>query len=593
MKDFVKMVLAVICGLFVMGIVGMFIFFGFIGAAASIGSEKPVLPKSGILYIDMAKFTLSEQAKPVDAMGMVQGNSLPSIGLWSAVKAVNAAAEDPSVKLIYLKSEGTATSIAHMEEFRKSLSNFRKSGKAIISYIQNPTTGSYYMASVADKVYMSSAGGTGSMITGVGSQLIFLKDLLDKLGVNVQLIRHGKYKSAGEMYIRSEASAENLHQNQEMISSVWESLAGDIAESRGITVKELTDMIDNLALNSAEDMIQNKLADELMSKEELRNKLTVLAGAPSYKELKLIPFCDYVAVKGTELPKAKNKIAIIYAEGNIVDGDQKQQVAGDRFASEIAKVRADSTVKAVVFRVSSPGGSVLASDKIKDEIDLLRADKPVIASYGAYAASGGYWISNSCDKIFSDKTTLTGSIGVFSMITDISKTIKNIAHVNIQSVGSSKHSDMFSGTRPLDKDEIAYMQASVEDIYSRFVSNVAEGRGMTPEYVDSIAQGRVWTGADALEIKLVDEIGTLEDAVHFAAMAAGTEDGSLSSWTIAEYPKQPTTLETFMQALGQLPAEQDVFAGTPFESVSQTFKDWKWQTSEKSFARMPFEIIIK
>ena len=435
MKDFVKMTLAVVCGLFIMGIIGFFLFFSMIGAVASLGSSAPVMPRDGVLLMDMSKVALAEQTTEADPMQVIQGNATQTIGLWDAVKAIKSAESDPAIKYIFLKSDGLMAGLAQTEELRQALAEFRKSGKAVISYIENPTTGSYYLASVADKVYMGNYKGGNNMMTGVGTQLIFLKDLLDKLGVNVQLIRHGKYKSAGEMFVKNKASDENLEQNTEMVQSIWKNLAEKICESREITMEQLDKTIDNLELNTPADFLSHSLVDELLTKEELKSQLTNLAVKESFGNVNFISLPDYITVLSTVKPSSKDKIAIIFAEGEIVDGYEKQQVAGDRFASIIANVRADSTVKAVVLRVASPGGSVLASEKIKTEIDLLRKDKPVIASYGDYAASGGYWISNSCDKIFSDPSTLTGSIGVFSMIPEFGTTTKKLFHVNVTTVG--------------------------------------------------------------------------------------------------------------------------------------------------------------
>ena len=306
----------------------------------------------------------------------------------------------------------------------------------------------------------------------------------------------------------------------------------------------------------------------------------------------MVSLADYAKLKVLPNIKAENKIAVIYANGNIVDGSEPEQVAGDRFASIIADVRKDSTVKAVVFRVSSPGGSVFASEKIKTEIDLLRQDKPVIASYGAYAASGGYWISNSCDYIFTNAGTLTGSIGVFSMIPDFSGTLEDIAHVNITAVSTNRHGDMYSGFRPLDKAETAYMQASVEKIYDKFTSIVADGRNLDKSYVDSIAQGRVWAGSDALDLGLVDQIGTIKDAILYAAASADGDYGQdLANWQIVEYPKPLTTMEKLMQAFNGDNAK--VFAGTPFEGIEEAFMDWNGTRTGQVYARMPYEIEIK
>ena len=576
MKDFVKMTLAVVCGLFIMGIIGFFLFFSMIGAVASLGSSAPVMPRDGVLLMDMSKVALAEQTTEADPMQVIQGNATQTIGLWDAVKAIKSAESDPAIKYIFLKSDGLMAGLAQTEELRQALAEFRKSGKAVISYIENPTTGSYYLASVADKVYMGNYKGGNNMMTGVGTQLIFLKDLLDKLGVNVQLIRHGKYKSAGEMFVKNKASDENLEQNTEMVQSIWKNLAEKICESREITMEQLDKTIDNLELNTPEDFLSHSLVDELLTKEELKSQLTNLAVQESFGNVNFISLPDYITVLSTVKPSSKDKIAIIFAEGEIVDGYEKQQVAGDRFASIIANVRADSTVKAVVLRVASPGGSVLASEKIKTEIDLLRKDKPVIASYGDYAASGGYWISNSCDKIFSDPSTLTGSIGVFSMIPEFGTTTKKLFHVNVTTVGSHKHSDMYSLMRPFDARENAYMQESVDNIYEAFIQNVSEGRDMPAEKVDEIAQGRVWTGSDAIKIGLVDEIGTLYDAVRYAAASAGNPE--TESWNIDTYPSPQTTLEMVMEMFSTT-TEDVVLAGTPFESIGKVYKDWSPATT--------------
>ena len=591
MKDFLKMTLAVLAGLFIAGILGFMLFFGFIGTLASLGSSTPAMPRSGVLFMDMSRISIAEQTQETDPMAMIQGQDISIIGLWDAVKAIEKAASDPAVQCIYLKADGlSAGGIAPVEELRQALGDFRLSGKPVVAYTENPGTGSYYLASVSDKIYMGSYKGGSNMMVGVGTQMIFLKDLLDKLGVNVQLIRHGKFKSAGEMYIKSRPSEENLLQTREMVNSMWDGMAESICSSREISREDLDGMIDNLKLNTPEDFLACRLVDELLTKEELKEKLAVLAKESKYEEVKFISLRDYVNINAQTVSKARRKIAIIYAEGEIIDGYDKQEVAGDRFAGIISSVRADSTVKAVVLRVASPGGSVAASEKIRTEIDLLRKVKPVIASYGNYAASGGYWISNSCDKIFSDKSTLTGSIGVFSMIPDFSGTAEKVFHVGVTNVGSSRHSDMYSLTRPLDAEETAYMQRSVDDIYEAFLENVSAGRGMDKAEIDEIAQGRVWTGSDALKIGLVDEIGTLADAVRYAAIAAGDAESDLSTWEVAAYPKPMTTLDIILE---NLTGSSDALAGTPFESVGRAFRSWDATSTGKVYARMPYIMEIK
>ena len=591
MKDFVKTTLAVLAGLFIFGIVAFILSFAMIGALSSVGEKQPVMPREAVLKIDMSTFTLSEQsveANPMDML-MAGGTSITPLGIYDAVNAINAAATDPAVKFIFMKPDGADGGTAHMEEFRKALVNFRKSGKAVVSYIESPGNASYYLASVSDKIFMTPHDGAMNSFNGLSSQLIFLKDLLDRLGVNVQLIRHGKYKSAGEMFIRSTSSKENLEQNTEMVESLWGTWASAIAESRGISVDDLDSIINNLELVLPTDWVECGLVDELLNYNQLEEKLCDLFVVEDYDDVKGISLADYATLKNTVNFKAKKKVAVIYASGDIVDGDEKENVAGNRFANIIAEVREDSTIQAVVLRVNSPGGSVLASEKIKTELDLLREYKPLIASYGDYAASGGYWISANCDKIYSNASTLTGSIGVFSMIPDLGGVVKNKLHVTVTPVNSNEHSDMMTGMRALDQKEVAYMQASVENIYEKFTKLVSEGRGMPVDKVDEIAQGRVWTGADALEIGLVDEIGTLEDAINYAALSIEGVTG-VQDVQLVGYPKPQSTLEILLESLG---GESNVFAGTPFENIGNAFQTFGKQDIGKAYARMPYVITVE
>ena len=585
------MTLATLTGLLLFGFISMFIMIGMIGAMAAAGSSKPVMPAEAVLSIDFSKMTLAEQSEEANPFAALQGGEMISpVGIYEAIKAVNAAAEDPAIRYIYMKPDAASGGFARIEEFRTALKNFRNSGKAVVSYIENPTNAGYYLASVSDKIYMTSYDGGMNMFGGISSQLIFLKDALDRLGVNVQLIRHGKYKSAGEMYIRNSSSKENMEQNEAMIGSIWESWATLIAQDRGISVETLNNMLNNLELNFPEDFLAKGLVDELLTRDELQKKLADLYVTDDYKHVRSISLADYATLKNTVNYKAANKVAVIYAEGNIVDGGAKDQVAGDRFAKIIQDVRNDKDVKAVVLRVSSPGGSVLASEKIKAELDLLRESVPVIASYGEYAASGGYWISANSDYIFSNATTLTGSIGVFSMIPDIGGTLKNKLHVNVTPVNSNEHADMYGMIRPLDKKEVAYMQASVEKIYDKFTSIVAAGRDMTVEDVDAIAQGRVWTGAEALGIGLVDQIGTIEDAINYAATSIEGVT-SVNDVQVVAYPKPQTPIEALLESFGG--KGESVFAGTPLEDVETAFSGWTEAQSGKMYARIPYEIIVK
>lgn len=574
MKNFLKMVLAVICGILLLNILIIAVFSGL--ATPS----KPVVPSEGVLRIDMSKIVISEQTQEADPLSMIQagGEMVKAIGIWDATQALKAAAQDPGIKYIYLKTDGNSTALALADEFRQALAEYRQvSGNPVISYIESPTTGSYYLASVADKIYMAPHPGGMYNINGISSQMFFLGDLLKKLGVNVQLIRHGKYKSAGEMYTRGSSSPENREQYQCMVNSLWENVAAGIAERRVISVAQLNDAIDGLKLCLPQDFVDCGLVDALLSREELENQVAVLAVADNYDKVTMIDFADYVEAKAVA-SKASKKIAVIYADGEIVDGSGIDNVSGDRFASIIEGVRKDKRVKAVVLRVNSPGGSVVASDKIKHELDLLKADKPLVASYGSMAASGGYWISNNCEKIFSSPYTLTGSIGVFGMVPEFSKTASDVLHVGVETVTSNKHGDMMSLTRPFDKDEYNYVLRSIEDVYDNFTTIVSEGREIPKAEVDAIGQGRVWSGRDALGIKLIDEFGTLNDAIAYAAELAGDED--LNNWNVKAYPAPLTIMEQMVSAMNGKQEDYTV-------RVARGLKE------PKVLARIPVEIRLQ
>ena len=591
MKDFLKMLGASLTAMIIYGLVCFFllimVFSGF-ASLFSLDGNLPVMPSKAVLTIDMSQITLQEQTTEIPFLDMIQGIEAPQpLGVLDAVAAINAATFDPAVEFIFLQPDGVTGGPAQIEEIRHALENFRSHGKAVISYIENPTNGGYYLASVSDKIYMTPHDGGMNMFNGLSSQMIFLKDALDRLGINVQLIRHGKYKSAGEMFVRNSSSKENMQQNEEMIGSMWESWCTAMAESRDLTKEDIDRMLNDLELTFPADFLEKGLVDELLTQEQLEEKLAMLYMTEDYSNVQSISIQDYAQLNTAGNPSGQQKIALIYAEGNIVDGDAPEEVAGDRFVKIIQKVRADKSVKAVVLRVNSPGGSVLASEKIKAQLDSLEV--PVIASYGDYAASGGYWISAGCDYIYANKTTLTGSIGVFSMIPDLKKTLNDKLHLNITSVNSNKHSDMYNMLRPLDKKETDQMQASVERIYDKFLNIVADGRNMSVNAVDSIAQGRVWTGAQALELGLVDAIGTIDDAIIHAALLVDSEN-CLDNIQIVEYPKPLTTMDMLT---AMILGEDINEIAEPMKSVFSAFKNWDESQSGKVYARLPYAIDIK
>ena len=486
--------------------------------------------KAKVLKIDF-KNPIAERntgGSQFDIMSLVQGTP-SSVTLLTFVQAIDAAAEDKNIGMIYMTPENVSAGTAQLEEIRAALVRFKKTGKPIVAYCENLGNGSYYLASVADKIILDPA--SESMITGVGSQMIFLKDLFDALGVDVQLIRHGKYKAAGEMYTRNSASPENRLQNEVLINSIWNTMSGEIAASRGFTQEEFNEWIENLEVIHASEFKEKGLVDETWYKDEVDKYLCEQNGVKKIQEVGFVKINKYASKlkKGSR----KNKIAVVYADGEIVNSGSDADIVGSKLANTLRKVREDKKVKAVVFRVNSPGGSAQAAEAIRHELQLLRAEKPVISSYGNYAASGGYWISAESDYIFTDNNTITGSIGVFGLIPSVGNAIRKNLKVNIESVGSSSHVDMMSGMRKLTDDEVEYVQKQIEKIYDDFTGLVSNGRGISKDSVDAIGQGRVWAGADALNIGLADCKGGLQDAIDYAANKVGL---TKKDYRISRYP---------------------------------------------------------
>jgi len=591
MKPFWKVVFGGCLGTIIAFILVNLIFFGIIGSAVSSltkGNEETVsVPKNAILKIDFQQ-PISERGTEAFSFNplAMSANMNEGISLLDAIRALDAAAADPQIRFVYLKPDEANMSIAHAEEFRAALERFRASGKPVIAYSQGLSGGNYYLASVADKVILNAYGDV--MITGMSSQLMYYKDLIDHLGIDVQLIRHGKYKSAGEPYIKSEMSQENREQYEKLLGSIWGTIAEAVAARRDFTAEQFNAWIDNLELSSAEEAKEKGLIDELWYDEQVRDYFCTLCGVKKAKDLKYISLKDYAKARVRTNLRSKDKIAVIYADGEIVMNDEQEGNIGNNFAKVIAEVREDPQVKAVVFRVNSPGGSVQASAAIEHEIDKLKeAGKPVVASYAEYAASGGYWISCGADKIFSDKTTLTGSIGVFGLIPSFGKALKKNVYLNVYEVSTHQHGSLASGMNPLDPQEEAVMQASIDRTYDDFVNRVSKGRGMTYEAVDEIAQGRVWAGTDAIGIGLVDELGGLEDAIAYAASMV-----SLDTYRLVEYPEVLPMMDRLFATMNETGTEQDV------KTVADAFSfagNWLLNLDGPTVvSRMPyFEIILK
>ncbi len=588
MKTFWKIVFGSTLGCILASIVGFILFFSLIGSIAGMAGKTTSLPAGEkILRLDFSKPVTEQSQESFSIVG-----SSPSFGtsisLYDMVKAIEAAAEDPQIKFIYMKPENAATmSLSATEEVRAALSRFRESGKAVISYSDILTNQGYYLASVADKIMFNAYG--DAMMFGMSSGIIFFKDALDKLGIDMQLIRHGKYKAAGEQFTKNELTPENREQNQVLIDGIWKSIVSEIAASRDFTAEEFNSWIDNLDLTNAKVLLEKGIVDELCYHSDLEDYLCGICNAKDVKDLNFVDVADYAKSKVKQSIKIKNKIAVVYADGEIVVENSPMQrggIAGTEFAGILSEIRRDSTIKAVVLRVNSPGGSAQGAEMINHELGLLKAVKPVVASYGDYAASGGYWISARADKIFVDNTTITGSIGVFSMMPSFGKALNKKVGVNVASINSNRHSDVMSLMRPLDADEVKFMESNIEKVYTDFTSLVAEGRKMTVEQVDEIGQGRVWTGTDALRIGLADERGGLVDAIRYAESLVG--DGK--ELRIVEYPAVETAYEKLMKGFSSAQAGIETAGRTatdplfPIEAAYSRLRNETFVT----LARLPY-----
>lgn len=581
MNNFWKIFLAALLACLVAFGLFFFIMMGSIGAAIAGGSAKTaIVPPQSILKIDFST-PISERGQSDFSLQNISNISMEEgMPLLTAVRAINNAAEDPGVKFIYLNTDKMALTMSCAEELRQALANFRESGKPVIAYANTYDNLSYYLASVADKVIINSYG--EAVLTGIGTNITFFKDLLDKLGVDIQLIRHGKYKAAGEQFTQNHLTPENREQNQVLINSIWATFCEEIAASRDFSAEELNNWIDNLELLDAQTLLDRGIIDQAWYKDELENYLCTLFDVKEAKDLKFADLNSYAIAKVKDDSKVKDKIAVLYADGEIVmDGNADSNIVGDDLARKFKKLQQDSSVKAVVFRVNSPGGSAQAAEIINHAMLNLKQYKPVIASYGGYAASGGYWISSNADYIITDNTCLTGSIGVFSLVPNIGGGLEKTLYIKTGNVSSNKHSDMMNGMRKLDDAEVAYMQKMVEHIYTEFTSLVSRGRHMTVEQVDEIGQGRVWTGRDALAIGLADQKGSLMDAINYAAQVAGLE-----KYNLLVVPEHKSMFQQMMSQMLGGDDEDEITVKTGVKQVDQLLDIL--DDPQMIYARMPY-----
>lgn len=530
MNSFLKTFLACLLALVVANILlGVFFVMLLAGLGSAFSEQVPTVKPGSVLRIDLSeRITDSPSSNPFSELGLDELLAMQvsrSYALIDVVGAIDRAAADDHIRGIYLNvAPGAGLGMASLEEIRDAVLRFKESGKFVYSYADYYTQGSYYFSSVADKVYLNPEGSVSWI--GLSSGVLFYKGLLDKLDLKPEVIRHGDFKSAVEPFILDKMSPANRLQMERLLGSIWGHVVKNIATARGIDSAALQQYASELALSDARSAVRTKMVDSLAYTADVDRMICEMTG--QQKEPEYVSLGSYIDQPKTPAKLSKNRIAVVYAEGQIVDGKGKEGlVGGSSLAARLAKVRQDDRIKALVLRVNSPGGSALASEVIWHEVEQIRKQKPVIVSMGDVAASGGYYISCPADAIMASPVTLTGSIGVFGLMFNGSEALKNKLGITVDIAKTNPSADMEMavfgavGVRELSPAERTFMQNSVERIYTTFVNHVAEGRNLTPEAVDRIGGGRVWSGADAQAIGLVDGFGGLKDAVALAADRAG------------------------------------------------------------------------
>lgn len=549
MKSFIKNIFSSALGFFLA--LGVLLLIGFIFTIGSIASasqsQKPTVKNNSILYIPLSG-TLEEQSVE-DPLGELLGSDDTSLGLNQLLAAVKRAKENKKIKGIFLEGGALAADPASLQELRRALNDFKKSGKFIISYADDYTQGAYYLCSVADRVTINPSGML--MWKGLGQQTMFLKDMLAKFGVKMQVFKVGTYKSAVEPFTNTEMSPANRQQVTAYLNSIWNNFVKDVSLSRKISADSLQAYADrNTTFGDTKDLKQMKLVDDLLYIDEVKSQLKKKVGLDEDEKLTLISPAEVAALDAPKAENGKNEIAVYYAAGDIVDqvpegfSNSGAVIAAPEVIKDVEDMMNDDDIKAVVLRINSGGGSAYASEQIWHALKKLGAKKPLMVSMGGMAASGAYYMSSATNYIFAEPTTLTGSIGIFGIIPDASELATQKLGLKFDNVKTNKMSDFALGNlaRPLNADEQALMQKYIERGYALFVDRVAKGRKKTAADVDKIGQGRVWTGEQALKIGLVDKLGTLDDAVTYAAKKAGVE----KDYRIVEEPQADPWYMTFI-----------------------------------------------
>ena len=536
MKTFLAALLAVVVGGVVSSLLWVFIFIGLAGSMESTTAVKP----NSVLVVDLAEdITDAPSANPLGAIDFQSFTVRKSLSLAQVLRSVEAAKKDDRIKGIYLRLNGEGSmDVAAVEELRAALEDFKQSGKFVVSYNENYSQVLYYLASVSDKIYLQPEGGMSWQ--GLSSTLMFYTGLFEKLDIKVDIFRPTacKYKSAVEPYFLKKMSPENRRQMASLADSSWEVIVDAVSAARGIDKKVLNNLADKLAVSMPEEALAHNFVDALIYEDQMNGVFAELGVELNDDgECELVSLGEYSKQVVDLQNISADKIAVVYAEGQILDGSGEQEaIYGETMAATIKSVRLDDKIKAVVLRVNSPGGSALASDVMWREIELLKAEKPVIISMGSMAASGGYYISAPGDVIVSNKMTLTGSIGVFGMIMNPNELLTKKVGVTFDSVSTNEHSTLGSFGHNMDAAERAVIMKGVDKVYTRFTSLVAEGRNLPIEKVLDIAAGRVWTGVQAQEIGLVDALGGLNNAIAIAAEKADLENYRVEEITGVEDP---------------------------------------------------------
>jgi protease-4 len=586
---FLGNVLAVIVGLFVFSIVAMLIFFGIIGLVASSSEKEVTLEKNSILHLDLNGRTLVERTSEED---LVFGSFLDpfggenTAGLVNLKKAIAEAKSNENVKGIYLNAGLFGAGQAGLLELREALIDFKTSGKFIVAYDEAYSEGGYFLASVADEIYLNPLGGID--FNGFSSEGIFLKGFFEKVGIKPEVFRVGEFKSAVEPFILDKMSPENRLQTQYFLDDINNHALGLIAKSRGIAQDSLVRINQQMLVRKPKDAVTYKLATALKYEDEVHSILKEKLGLKEDDQIETINATDLGGMAKSQNITSSNRIAVILAEGEIVDGNADGAISSEKFAKEIRKARKDENIKAIVLRVNSPGGSILASEVIWREMSEAKKVKPVIVSMGEVAASGGYYIAAPADTIVAQPNTITGSIGIFGILFNVQELVNDKLGVTTDVVSTGELSDFGNMARPLTEVERTIIQSSVEDGYETFISRVAEGRGMHPDSVRKVASGRVWTGTQAKARGLVDVLGGLDTAIGIAAakIKAGED------YRVVYYPEKKPWFEELMLNFSDQ-VQVRILQTQLGEQYPLYQKIQKLKNYQGVQVRMPQEVVIK